>query len=198
MTADPLQLARETDFDGFFMPASLLECIEEEIRRLYPQGWEAEHVEDTDTLLGILIPDLRGALREAGLNIPLYSKYSPRFVIKHAKAAEAEEKDARETALYHWWDAADVLLYIGIADRIGNRTKDHAKGSTWMEFAVRSTVERFPRRSVALAAEEAAIKAERPIFNHQHNDTPEARRRQIEYLIEHDRLDLLAPAVSRA
>lgn len=198
MTADPLQLARETDFDGFFMPASLLECIEEEIRCLYPQGWDAEHVEDTDTLLGILIPDLRGALREAGLNIPLYSKHSPRFVIKHAKAAEAEEKDARETALYRWWDAEDVLLYIGIADRIGSRTKDHAKGSTWMEFAVRSTVERFPRRSVALAAEEAAIKAEHPIFNHQHNDTPEARRRQIEYLIEHDRLDLLAPAVSRA
>lgn len=66
-----------------------------------------------------------------------------------------------------------------------------------MEFAARSTVERFPSRRIALTTEEAAIKAEHPIFNHQHNDTPEARRRLVEYLIQRDRLDLLTPAVSR-
>jgi hypothetical protein len=66
-----------------------------------------------------------------------------------------------------------------------------------MEFVARSSVERHPSRSAALAAETAAIKAEHPLFNFQHNNTPEARQRLIEYLIKHERLDLLAPAVSR-
>ena len=66
-----------------------------------------------------------------------------------------------------------------------------------MDFAVRSTIERFPSRDAALEAEETAIKAEHPLFNHQHNNTPEARRRLVEYLVSHGRFDLLAPAVSR-
>ena len=66
-----------------------------------------------------------------------------------------------------------------------------------MEFVARSTVERYPRRSVALEVEEAAIKAERPLFNFQHNNTPEAQQCLVEYLIERGRLDMLAPVVSR-
>ena len=104
---------------------------------------------------------------------------------------------ADDTALYRIWGDADLLLYIGISDRLRSRTGSHIAGSSWMDFAVRSTIERYPTRAVALDAEEAAIKAERPLFNHQHNDTPESRRALVEYLIKHDRLDLLAPAVSR-
>lgn len=101
------------------------------------------------------------------------------------------------TALYRYFDIADLLLYAGISDRLRMRTGDHVKGSSWMDFAVRSTIERFPSREIALEAEEQAIKAEHPLFNHQHNNTPEARRRLVEYLVSQDRLDLLAPAVSR-
>jgi predicted GIY-YIG superfamily endonuclease len=178
--------------EDYFSPASLLNQIELTVRRLCTDEGDADPVGTADVLLCGILPDLRTALRSAGLNVPAYGPHSVR---RDVAAAEAE--DSRATALYHWWDDVDVLLYIGIADRIGKRTQDHAKGSSWMEFAARSTVERFPSRSGALAAEEAAIKAERPVFNKQHNDTPEARRRQVEYLIEHDRLDLLAPAVSR-
>lgn len=187
---------KDDPFADFFTPGSLLDCIEEFIRRLYP-SWDGSVEEEPEPLLTMLIPDLRHALRDAGLNVPLYGPHSAPCAIESGKAWLAKCKDARETALYRWWDAADVLLYIGIADHIGSRTKDHAKGSSWMEFAVGSAVERFPSRSIALAAEESAIKAEHPIFNKQHNDTPEARRRLVEYLIERDRLDLLAPAVSR-
>ena len=101
------------------------------------------------------------------------------------------------TDLYRWYDEQDLPLYFGISDDLRSRSSSHFGGSSWMEFAVRSTFERHPTRSAALAAEEVAIKAEHPLFNKQHNDTPEARRRVVEYLIEHDRLDLLAPAVSR-
>lgn len=101
------------------------------------------------------------------------------------------------TALYRYYDADDLLLYVGISDHLVTRTGSHIKASSWMDFAARSTIERHPTRAVALTAEEAAIKAEHPLFNHQHNDTPEARRRLVEYLIKRDRLDLLAPAVSR-
>ena len=110
----------------------------------------------------------------------------------------AAEAPAQQTALYRWRDGSDLLLYIGISDDFTGRASSHyCKGSPWMEFAETATIERHPTRAVALDAEEAAIKAERPLFNKQHNDTPEARRRVVEYLIEHDRLDLLTPVVSR-
>lgn len=101
------------------------------------------------------------------------------------------------TALYRWFDVADALLYVGISDGLSTRTGSHIKASSWMDFAARSTIERYPDRDEAKVAEKAAIKAEHPLFNHQHNDTPEARRRLVEYLLAQDRIDLLAPAVSR-
>lgn len=101
------------------------------------------------------------------------------------------------TALYRWYDADDLLLYVGISGSLNARVTDHVKGSSWMDFAVRSTIERHPNREDASAAETEAIKTERPLFNATHNSTPEARRRLVEYLLEHGRVDLLAPSVGR-
>ena len=112
-------------------------------------------------------------------------------------AEDADRSASAETALYRWWDADDMLLYVGISDRLRNRTGSHVEGSSWMDFAARSAVERNPTRLDALDAERSAIETEHPLFNVQYNDAPEARKRLVEYLIAHDRLDLLAPAVSR-
>lgn len=101
------------------------------------------------------------------------------------------------TALYRYYDDADRLLYIGITDHLIGRTLDHVQGSSWAEFATRATIERHPTRKDAEDAERAAIKAEGPLFNSQHQDTPEARRRLVEYLIEQRRTDLLVAKVSR-
>lgn len=103
----------------------------------------------------------------------------------------------RTPALYRYYDERDRLLYIGITDELTGRVSDHVDGSSWMDFSARSTITRYADRKEAATAEVEAIKAERPLFNKQHNNTPEARRRLVEYLVERDRLDLLAPAVSR-
>jgi predicted GIY-YIG superfamily endonuclease len=106
-------------------------------------------------------------------------------------------KAGTAVALYHWFDAADRLLYVGISNSLAQRQAAHAKKSSWSEFAVRCSVARFPTREEAELAEKAAIEQERPLFNVQHNEGPEARQRLVEYLLEHGRTDLLTPAVSR-
>lgn len=102
-----------------------------------------------------------------------------------------------DTALYSYYDADDISLYIGISDDLRVRTLAHIEASSWMDFAARSTITRHPSREEALRAEKTAIESERPLFNHVHNDTPEARQRLVAYLVEHGRMDLLTPAVSR-
>ena len=178
-------------------PDNLLDVIEKEVCQLYEDVHNP--VDTAELLLCILIPHLRGSLRDAGLNIPAYGPYSSHreMLAKEEAARKAEVKDLRETPLYRWYDEAQQLLYVGISGNLGERTRGHVKGSSWMEFVSSSRVERFPSRPRALEAETAAIKAERPLFNYQHNNTPEAQKRLVEYLIRHERLDLLIPAVSR-
>lgn len=134
-------------------------------------------------------------------------------ILKKAKISPAEQLSNREylaqvartravepsagTALYSYYDAGDLPLYIGITGDLLGRERNHIKKSMWMEFVARSTVARYPTREEAKAAERAAIRAERPLFNVRHNENPEAVRRLVDYLIEHGRTDLLAPAVSR-
>lgn len=101
------------------------------------------------------------------------------------------------TALYLWFDVDDVPIYVGITGDLATRQNRHSVRSSWSEFADRSKVRRYPSRPAAEDAERALIRELRPVFNHVHNDTPEARARLVTYLIEHGRTDLLAPAVSR-
>lgn len=103
----------------------------------------------------------------------------------------------KATFLYRFFDADDVLLYVGITDNLSERTFNHAMSSSWMDFAVRSTIERYKTRREAEKTEVEAIRSERPLFNVAHNDDPGAERRLVDYLIEHDRRDLLRVAVSR-
>lgn len=97
------------------------------------------------------------------------------------------------TTLYRWYDVDDVLLYVGITDDPGQRKHSHSQKSPWMAFAVRSERVTFPTRVAGAEAEERAIRAERPVFNRAHNDSPGARLRAVEYLLAHKREDLLEP-----
>lgn len=73
------------------------------------------------------------------------------------------------TTLYRFFDADDVLLYVGIAGNPGRRFNEHNKDKDWWSQVARSTMEHHPDRHAALEAERLAIIAERPLHNVVHN-----------------------------
>lgn len=81
----------------------------------------------------------------------------------------ADEGSRHPHALYRFYDAADVLLYIGITVHLPARLSRHRDEKEWWRSVARMTVEQFPDRDAVLAAEKAAIRIERPLHNVQHN-----------------------------
>lgn len=70
------------------------------------------------------------------------------------------------TSLYRHFDAEGQLLYVGISLSVVSRLAQHRDGSPWYDQIAMVTVERFPTRGDAHAAERAAIRAEKPRHNH--------------------------------
>jgi hypothetical protein len=93
--------------------------------------------------------------------------------------------------LYRYFDARDILLYVGISGDLAVRDKSHISRSKWMRLTARSTVERRKTLERVKMAERIAIEAEHPIFNVAFNSTPEAKARMRAYLEAAGRLDLL-------
>lgn len=79
---------------------------------------------------------------------------------------------SQPAALYRFYDADKTLLYIGITNSIGRRFDQHSADKPWYAKTSYTTIEHYPSRAIALEAEKAAIKAERPVHNVQHNDRP--------------------------
>ena len=73
------------------------------------------------------------------------------------------------TTLYRFFAADGTLLYVGITGCKKRRFGQHAQQAEWWLDAASVTLEHFADRNEAMAAEEAAIKAERPRFNDRHN-----------------------------
>lgn len=68
------------------------------------------------------------------------------------------------TYLYRFFDADGRLLYVGITYRMPDRMSSHRRTKPWDE--VKSiTVERYPDRASAAAAEVKAIREEKPLWN---------------------------------
>lgn len=73
------------------------------------------------------------------------------------------------TALYRLHGADGTLLYIGVSDNPERRFKQHRDSKPWWPQVARKTIEWHPSRRIALAEEAAAIKAEAPAYNIEHN-----------------------------
>lgn len=73
------------------------------------------------------------------------------------------------TTLYRFYDRAGQLLYIGITATPPKRFAKHQAEKEWWHAIVNVKLEHFPTRQEALDAERAAIVAERPLYNVQHN-----------------------------
>jgi excinuclease UvrABC nuclease subunit len=69
------------------------------------------------------------------------------------------------TALYRHFDAAGVLLYVGISLNSIKRTAQHKYGAKWFQRIDRITFTWHDTRAAALAAEAIAIAKERPVWN---------------------------------
>ncbi|MFM9652794.1 GIY-YIG nuclease family protein [Streptomyces galilaeus] len=87
-----------------------------------------------------------------------------------ASTAMPDPREQRTpTALYRLYAADETVLYIGVTDDPDRRFKQHRDSKPWWPQVARKTVEWHPSRSRALAVEAAAIAAETPTYNIDHN-----------------------------
>lgn len=68
-------------------------------------------------------------------------------------------------ALYRFFDQTGALLYVGITNNPGRRWSQHQGDKPWWHDVARIEMEPHPDRPTVLAAERAAIAAERPRYN---------------------------------
>lgn len=73
------------------------------------------------------------------------------------------------TSLYRFYAADGALLYVGITRTLLGRLKQHSGDKPWFTEVSSITTEHLDSRERALAAEKAAIIAERPRYNVTHN-----------------------------
>lgn len=71
------------------------------------------------------------------------------------------------TALYRFYDTAGDLVYIGMSKNPLRRFGAHVAMEGWRQIA-EIKIEWFATRTLALAAERAAIKSEKPAWNSVH------------------------------
>lgn len=69
------------------------------------------------------------------------------------------------TALYRLFNNADVLLYVGVANRPPERFNTHLSLKRWWDEVVRTDLEWHETRKAALTAERTAILIENPLYN---------------------------------
>lgn len=75
------------------------------------------------------------------------------------------ESPPTRTALYRLRDSSGLLLYVGISEDPYRRWTEHSKDKPWWPQVGRHDIEWLDSREQAAAAELAAIKSERPLFN---------------------------------
>lgn len=88
---------------------------------------------------------------------------------RKVRTAAQEAANARATAIYRLRDRQGCLLYVGISSTPAQRWTKHAIDKDWWAEVSDLSLEWFETRAEARAHEEAAIKAEKPRYNVQHN-----------------------------
>lgn len=83
-------------------------------------------------------------------------------------APERKATSLGRTALYRHFDADGKLLYVGISLSPTYRLSQHRDASLWFTQIVRVEIAWFDTREGAMAAEQSAIQAEKPLHNVMH------------------------------
>lgn len=84
----------------------------------------------------------------------------------------------RSSFLYRLWDDAGYLLYVGVTSDLLGRFRTHHERQPWAWQVAGHTVEEYPDRPSALAAETVAIRDERPRYNARKSASPYPERWQ--------------------
>jgi predicted GIY-YIG superfamily endonuclease len=77
---------------------------------------------------------------------------------------EAVERVTSMHAVYRMWSGKGALLYVGVTGNLARRLDDHAE-KRWYPLVRSITLEWFPGREAAEAAEAQAIMTEHPRVN---------------------------------
>lgn len=86
--------------------------------------------------------------------------------VEEATGVPAASLSDRPTVLYRLWDANEELLYVGVTSTpLQSRLARHRRIQEWWDEVANVTVEEFPQRTEALAAEMKAIGSENPRYN---------------------------------
>lgn len=85
---------------------------------------------------------------------------------------------SQQTTLYRVYDQAGLLLYVGISKNALKRFGEHSMSQPWWGDGTTVKMQHYPTRAEALAAEEAAIKSERPAHNKTFNKTSRETSRE--------------------
>ena len=80
--------------------------------------------------------------------------------------------------LYRHFNKAGELLYVGISLNSAARLTSHANSSGWFSEISTMTVQQFPSRAEALAAENFAVQTEKPKYNASHSSATKSDCRQ--------------------
>lgn len=92
------------------------------------------------------------------------------------------------TSVYRVFAQHGRLLYVGIANRLGVRLRQHEERSDWFAETAFVEISRYATRDAALAAEGKAIDEESPTYNQRASGR--AARRRDHGAAEHHRQDI--------
>lgn len=85
--------------------------------------------------------------------------------MQHAQSTNTVKQGGDTHVLYRFYDANSVLLYIGITNNPPARFRQHRGAKSWWDAVANIKLETCGSRDALLAAERAAIKAEKPKYN---------------------------------
>lgn len=107
--------------------------------------------------------------------------------------------DRGRTAVYRFFDAHDVLLYVGITRTLSARWANHAKTKAWWPLVATKEADWHPTRAQASIEEQRIIEDDGAVYNDTLPPwrvpdlpvelmTPEFERMRAEYREAHERL----------
>ena len=138
----------------------------EKVRELTAKGMSCRAIAEELGVNFATISRDRSALRLTGtVIVGLDGNVSWQDFAEPLPPKRRREGRTDEHLLYRFFDAAGVLLYVGLTDDLPTRYSRHSVVQPWWGEWATFHVTRYPSRAVLEAAEQIAIKLEKPLHN---------------------------------